>query len=93
MPLLEVMLDKTYRPLVRSRGGDIVVNIHPVDIKIFADELHIKNVISNLLDNAIKYCTQKPLIVIDCKEDNEGVLISIKDNGIGISKRKSEQYI
>jgi len=85
-PLLENMLDKTYRPLVRSRGGDIVVEIEPSDIKIYADELHIKNVISNLLDNAIKYCQQKPMITINCKELKDGISVAIKDNGIGISK-------
>jgi two-component system phosphate regulon sensor histidine kinase PhoR len=84
--LLEVMLDKTYRPLLRSRGGDIEIHVNPIDIKIYADELHFKNVISNLLDNAIKYCQRKPRIVINCFEVKEGVSICIKDNGIGISK-------
>jgi two-component system phosphate regulon sensor histidine kinase PhoR len=84
--MLQTMLDKTYKPLVRSRGGDIVVEIEPETISIFADELHFKNVISNLLDNAIKYCSQKPLIEIKCKEVKDGVSICIKDNGIGISK-------
>jgi len=85
-PMLQTMLDKTYRPLVRSRGGDILVHINPTDIKLFVDELHFKNVISNLLDNAIKYCTNKPYIIIDCSEVKDGVKISFKDNGIGISK-------
>ncbi len=84
--LLETMLDKTYRPLVRSRGGDIIVNLNPKNIKIFADELHFKNLISNLLDNAIKYCVKKPYIIIDCSESKDEVIIKIKDNGIGISK-------
>lgn len=85
-PMLQTMLDKTYRPLVRSRGGDILVHINPTDIKLFVDELHFKNVISNLLDNAIKYCTNKPYIIIDCSEVKDGIKISFKDNGIGISK-------
>ena len=85
-PMLETMLDKTYRPLIRSRGGDIVVSIEPETMMIFADELHFKNVISNLLDNAIKYCSRKPHIQIQCTEVKEGIEIKIKDNGIGISK-------
>lgn len=90
-PLLETMLDKTYQPLVRSRGGDIIVQIDPIDMKVYADELHFKNVISNLLDNAIKYCTNKPMIFINCKKENNGVSICIKDNGIGIPKENLHQ--
>jgi two-component system phosphate regulon sensor histidine kinase PhoR len=85
-PLLESMLDKTYRPLVRSRGGDIVIQISETDMEVFVDELHFKNVISNLLDNAIKYCSARPHIEIQCQQDKEGVSIVIQDNGIGISK-------
>jgi two-component system phosphate regulon sensor histidine kinase PhoR len=51
-----------------------------------ADKLHIKNVISNLLDNAIKYCKDNPNILITCSDVKDGISISIKDNGIGISK-------
>lgn len=84
--MLQTMLDKTYRPLVRSRGGDIKVNLQPETIQLYVDELHFKNVISNLLDNAIKYCSNKPHIIIDCNEIKDGFNIVIKDNGIGISK-------
>lgn len=86
MPLILEIIDKTYKPLLRSRGGDIVVDMKPETISFVVDKLHIKNVISNLLDNAIKYCVRQPHIEIVCKEDNNQVIISIKDNGIGISK-------
>jgi two-component system phosphate regulon sensor histidine kinase PhoR len=80
------MIDKTYKTLVRSRGGDIRIFFKPDDVSINIDRLHMKNVISNLLDNAIKYCTQNPEIDIRCEDTGAGVSITIKDNGIGISK-------
>ncbi len=79
-------IEKTYKVLVRSRGGDIQCTFEPETINIYADRLHIKNVIANLLDNAIKYCKNKPIISINCIEINNGVEITVKDNGIGISK-------
>lgn len=85
-PLLQEIIDKTYKPLLRSRGGDIKVNMLSKNIFFEVDKLHIKNVIGNILDNAIKYCKNKPSIVITCKEEKEIISISIKDNGIGISK-------
>ena len=44
----------------------------------------MKNVISNLLDNAIKYCVRSPQIDIRCEDTGAGVNISIRDNGIGM---------
>jgi two-component system phosphate regulon sensor histidine kinase PhoR len=85
-PLVLDSIEKTYKVLVRSRGGDIQCHFEPDSINVNADKLHIKNVIGNLLDNAIKYCKQKPQIHINCIETKDGVEISIKDNGIGISK-------
>ncbi|MBL7765332.1 MAG: HAMP domain-containing histidine kinase [Chitinophagaceae bacterium] len=85
-PLLQEIIDKTYKPLIRSRGGDIVVQMSSEETKIYADRLHMKNVIGNILDNAIKYCTDTPNIQIRTTENKDGVNIFIKDNGIGISK-------
>ncbi len=85
-PLLEDIIDKTYKPLLRSRGGDIRVEMATPNIWLDVDKLHFKNVIGNILDNAIKYCKAKPSIQIICKEEKDTVSIRIKDNGIGISK-------
>jgi two-component system phosphate regulon sensor histidine kinase PhoR len=85
-PLLIESTEKTYKPLVRSRGGDIRVECNDEHLTVFADRLHLKNVISNVLDNAIKYCTKNPIITISATETDENIVICITDNGIGISK-------
>ena len=89
-PLLEEIIDKTYKPLLRSRGGDIQVKMLKDNITLEVDKLHFKNVIVNLLDNAIKYCIIAPSITISCSEENNIVSICIQDNGIGISKENLE---
>lgn len=85
-PLLLETIDKTYKPLVRSRGGNITIECSNVNLHVYADRLHIKNVVSNILDNAIKYCIQNPVISITAIEIDESIMICIKDNGIGIAK-------
>ncbi len=56
-------------------------------VKVFADPLHLTNILHNLLDNAIKYCEKKPNIRIELKWLNKRrALLSIEDNGIGIKK-------
>jgi len=53
---------------------------------IDADKLHITSVIYNLLDNALKYSKENPVIEIDLAEKKKDVFeLRIKDNGIGIA--------
>jgi two-component system phosphate regulon sensor histidine kinase PhoR len=51
-----------------------------------ADEMHIKNVITNLVDNAIKYSNNGTVLNIQTENKQEGIVLSIEDNGIGMSK-------
>jgi len=53
---------------------------------IFADKFHFSNLIINILENAVKYCEQKPLIKIDLLKSGKNLFLSFTDNGIGIPK-------
>lgn len=56
-----------------------------------ADKLHFSNLIFNILDNAIKYCSVTPEIVIRLEEFKNLYVISFEDNGIGIPKDYREK--
>ncbi|MBN2214732.1 MAG: HAMP domain-containing histidine kinase [Bacteroidales bacterium] len=49
------------------------------------DELHISNVIKNIVENAYKYSGEDPVLEIITTDSQNGVLISFKDNGKGMS--------
>ena len=49
-----------------------------------ADPIHFANVLSNLIENAIKYSSVKVTIDIKIAQDKRKIYISVKDNGIGI---------
>ena len=51
-----------------------------------ADKLHIANVIYNLLDNSQKYSLKPPFVTISTRDIIGGLVIRIKDNGIGIAR-------
>jgi two-component system phosphate regulon sensor histidine kinase PhoR len=51
-----------------------------------ADEMHIKNIIVNLVDNAIKYSSNGTRIDIYTTNKNNGITLSVQDNGIGMSQ-------
>lgn len=56
-------------------------------VMLTADRMHIGNIISNLLENSVKYSGESVRIDVDYREDgNDTICITIRDNGIGISK-------
>ena len=69
-----------------NKGGQIILELEATNYQIQADPVHITNVIYNLLDNAVKYCDEKPIIIIRTSNDRNVLKIEIIDNGIGIKK-------
>jgi two-component system, OmpR family, phosphate regulon sensor histidine kinase PhoR len=58
------------------------------------DELHLKNALYNLVDNALKYCEKQPEIVITTHNETKetpSICVVIKDNGIGMNKTVQEK--
>ena len=69
-----------------ANGGKISIENNASIFVIQADPIHITNVVYNLLDNAVKYCTSPPEIIISTKTEKKYLVVEIKDNGIGIRK-------
>ena len=69
-----------------SKGGSIGVELKAQNDNVIGDNVHLTNVVINLLDNAIKYCLEPPEIIVNTINQNNKLLIRVKDNGIGISK-------
>ncbi|MCX7987552.1 MAG: HAMP domain-containing histidine kinase [Bacteroidales bacterium] len=77
---------KNFSIQVKNKNGKLFTNLEAQNPFIEADEAHLTNIIVNLLDNAIKYSDKDPIIHISTQNFNQGVVISVKDNGVGISK-------
>lgn len=71
---------------IESRNGMLIPSLHADNDIILADTVHISNIISNLLDNAVKYTAGTPEIFIETRNVQDFILIAVRDNGIGISK-------
>jgi nitrogen-specific signal transduction histidine kinase len=85
---LLVSVVNTFALKVEKFGGSIDIDLEAEESIIYADEMHITNVLFNLLDNALKYRRQDvPLqLMARTSNDNNKLFISIEDNGIGIKK-------
>ncbi len=69
-----------------SKDGKIALELKAQKSNVVGDNIHLTNVIINLLDNAIKYCIEPPEIIINTINQGNNLLIRVQDNGIGISK-------
>ncbi|MCF8297802.1 MAG: HAMP domain-containing histidine kinase [Saprospiraceae bacterium] len=76
---------------VETRNGNIETILSAENIMIRADKLHMTNVIYNLLDNANKYTPENPELIISTENIANGIVISVKDNGVGISKQNQKK--
>ncbi|MBN1551001.1 HAMP domain-containing histidine kinase [bacterium] len=76
---------------VKSKNGVLRSDIYAGEALIKGDEVHLTNVVFNLLDNAVKYSNGSPEITVATENNNSHVIISVKDNGIGIPKEHHTQ--
>ncbi len=66
-------------------GGKITLKSPGNEVYIKGDRLHLAQLFSNLIDNALKYNDKIPQIQIELSRDEENVRVAVIDNGIGIS--------
>lgn len=71
---------------IEKRNGKIETSFAASNSVITTDKIHCTNVIYNLLDNANKYSADSPQIRISTLNKNNGILISVEDKGIGMTK-------
>lgn len=69
-----------------NKGGKIEAELKALHSTVMGDNIHLTNIVINLIDNAIKYCIVEPKIVVNTNNSGNMLLIRVKDNGIGISK-------
>ena len=76
---------------VKKKGGKLIWNFEAQNSMVNVDEVHTANVISNLLDNAVKYSRDIPEIKVSTKNKKSFIVLSVEDNGIGISKENQKR--
>jgi signal transduction histidine kinase len=76
---------------IQNVGGKLIKNLKAENPICTADEIHITNVVNNLLDNALKYRNGNPEIEILTRNASKGIIVGIKDNGIGISREEQKR--
>lgn len=79
------------RQRVKSPNATIALDLPAHLPLVMADRERIEEVLQNLLDNAIKYSPGKAEITVSCQATSAEVIVSVSDQGMGISLREQEQ--
>lgn len=82
----------TTRPLLDSLDQELIITIHEEPLYFYCDPIRLAQVFTNLLNNASKFTPKGGKVWITSQRNNDELIISVRDNGIGISEL-DQQYI
>ena len=75
----------TYYDILQEQEGYVIKYKNPGPIIVNGDEARIKQVLSNLINNAVKYCGEDKVIIINLKKSSRKVRVEVTDHGQGIA--------
>lgn len=84
--LQEIVADLTL--IVEERKANISFDTELDLPPLYADALHIRSAITNLIDNSLKYCTHQPHVLCKASKQRDKLHIIIEDNGIGMTEEQ-----
>jgi two-component system phosphate regulon sensor histidine kinase PhoR len=87
--LIQAVVD-SYKLQLEEKPSNIHMQLDATAPEISADEEHLLHVLSNLLDNAIKYSKETIDILVSTINVNNKIIITIEDNGIGMTSETTK---
>lgn len=76
---------------LKAKQAIVKIDLAETIPNVLADALHLTNVFTNVIDNALKYSEGQPVLHIATKNEGGQVVISISDEGIGMSKEEQKR--
>jgi signal transduction histidine kinase len=76
---------ETSKPLIEAGQHQLAISLPPDVIPLYGDTLRLGQVFANLLNNAAKYTDPGGQIWLTAKRDGDEAVVSVRDNGIGLS--------
>lgn len=73
---------------LEEKKGKIELSLNAQNDLINADEVHLSNLVNNLIDNAVKYAKENtpPIVKISTQSNGKSFTMRIEDNGIGMNR-------
>lgn len=77
--------------VISRYNGVVKADCRAQDSLIYADRLHLTNILHNLFDNAIKYSVDTPEVMVKTLSTDTSFIIAVKDKGIGIAPKDQQK--
>jgi signal transduction histidine kinase len=77
---------ESFNEKAKAKNINLILNQVNSNLNISADEIYLKQVIENLMSNALKFSNKESSIHITIRDDNKKAILEIRDEGPGISK-------
>ncbi len=85
------VVGKSFDLKAQEKNAQITYVLDAPHHVVLADKVHITNALYNLLDNALKYSKENPIIKVGTTNSHNKLIIYVEDNGIGISKENQKK--
>jgi two-component system phosphate regulon sensor histidine kinase PhoR len=76
--------------ILDANEGEIQMDLKASNHFVKGDQMHLTNILFNLVDNAIKYAHKKPVINISTQNHKGGLYLRVRDNGIGMNREEQK---
>jgi len=77
---------KSMNMQIENKNGDVRLQLAAHNFKVLGEKTHLANVLCNLIDNAVKYAKENPMLTIETCNIGQNLMVSVSDAGIGIEK-------
>ena len=68
------------------RQNNVTVTVDDMEYSIYSDDKWVRFILDQLISNAIKYRTDQPMLHFFAVKENDKIILSVEDNGIGIPR-------
>lgn len=68
------------------RQNNVAVTVENVEYSIYCDDKWLRFILDQLISNAVKYHTSQPVLHFFAFKEDDSIILSVADNGMGISK-------
>ena len=85
---LAINIKKQLTPRAKSIGIDLIINFEPEHIMAMLDANRIKQVLINLLDNALKFTESPGVVILNLSDDEDNIYFEVIDTGVGIDSEE-----
>ncbi len=66
------------------RQNNVTVTVDDVEYSIYSDDKWLRFILDQIISNAVKYCTDQPVLHFFAVKESDRIILSVEDNGIGI---------